>query len=259
MKPIITKCENPNPPDPSDLPRRAQDDIESSSSINTNWFHYLRNKYNSFQLDSKLSRLKECSKLEDVLNDCYLTNRDKLQAQRFVHLDDTRIGTRMIKLMGWNEHDIHHNTMEMQQQQQRNRKPEDAAATNDNNTTNIGEDPCMKELHAIWVCRGVVLKCSNDVLQLRECIDTKVGKERFLQQTETHYKLDRSSTAASSTSTISSSTTSKKKKKKKKPKLPPCAKLQEQIGQCVRKGVIQLNEQVKEQIKYQQEQQQQPQ
>jgi hypothetical protein len=198
----------------------GDDSIPIVSSQSSSLWTSLRNKFDNFRIDARTGRLNECRLLDDTLKDC-LNVAQRKQSERLMQLEDTKTGTRIVRLMGW--------------QKPRISKADTSLEMESEIIGQYDENKCQREAHAIWICRALCLQCGKEIVTLKDCIDVE-GKANFLNHSNTAYKGNLGNKMKNS---ISSD---------KQQSLPPCSSIQQQIGKCVAHGVIDLEKRKKEQV-----------
>ena len=149
------KNDTPSSNDSSQQPPATTNKVDDMLSSLTNWIP--APDYISQLMDEqRKSRLGQCRKLEQVLQECRESSSHRLpSSEQRQQLEDFPMGIRMVRYFDWR----------------------DQLSNN-----------CVREEHAVWACRAVGLQCGPDLVAVRECFRRK-GPATVLAQPDTAYEL----------------------------------------------------------------------
>jgi hypothetical protein len=201
-------------------------------------WRYLKSYLVDSMDEQRIQRLQQCRILQDVLAECQSRQksdssdqppaadgrsrwssiirpfRTPTEAAELEHtsppprrqLEDFPEGIRMLRYFGWRNRIVN--------DENQDRDSYGIAGVVPSNKSSSNDDPCAREVHAVWACRAVALQCGSHLQQLKSCFDQhdeKPNANHVLSTSETAYDCSSSITTAI-----------------------PCADQQQQLGHCVR-------------------------
>jgi hypothetical protein len=172
----------------------------------------------------RLERLQQCRRLQEHLTACQqqaaAANTTKPLARKSPMKAGEVDGIAAVKEVA--ERDIEHIVPGLRMMKYFGWRGIHKSAQNDDEDNDkikhVLDQTCAREQHALWACRAVAIGCGSELVQLRNCFDGE-GAMPVLTQPQTLYE-----------SPVGSGS-------KKKLKKIPCGAIQQEVGQCVHKGM----------------------
>lgn len=189
--------------------------------------------------EQRLERLRQCQDLARILQSC----RQNQNHQR-PQLEDLPIGIRSVRYFRWRK-----SPEQLETEGQTTSHANNANNKQNSNHNHNTDHSCIREEHALWACRGVALKCGQELVQLRDCFRQHTAPE-LLQATQTAYENGAKRTVTTTASTTTATTTSSSSSASSPSGVThpdtsppiPCASLQQTLGACVAKNATALAE-----------------
>ena len=203
----------------------ASKDNGSSNSNKYGPFSFVQDKWMEFSDTNRLEKLKDCQELETVVQNCLDPSSSSSSSER-VALQGCKAGVRMGRFYGWLDSEYERMEGTKSGGLDVSFRPVDDQA---NNSSSSGGG-CGKEIHGLWGCRAMALRCAPQMLLLKDCFQQYpphvIGQVNMVAYEQQQGTTNQPPNVLN--------------------EKMPCGHLQRQLGQCVVDNATALEQRVRE-------------